>query len=356
MQAVTQRTDAASQRADGGLDGMASVTVAIACASADAFSGLAKAKLLESAARGRGKSYRLTEDAADAELVLVIAKSENDPLMRTVLQSPVYERCGDKCVVVSEADNPAPILPGIYAGIPSRWVTPGWAAAGPYIEKLRPSELENDGLDVPIEYLYSFAGSVYTHPVRERVMKLDDGRALLRDTGDKKTSQHLTFTASEEARLERRRSYDLSLAQSAVVLCPRGVAPASVRFFETLRAGRVPVVISDDWQLPTGPDWERFVVRVPESRVAEIPARLRELESEAYERGRLARAAWDAWFAADVLFERLVEQALKLQQERGDKHLASRIWRRRLLLTPTHVRAALRLLRNRTPRSTRGEA
>jgi hypothetical protein len=330
--------------------------VAIACVVNDKYSSVAKARLTKGANGSRDARYRLIEDPAEADLVLVISKAEQDPFLRFARRSYVYKAHREKCIVVSEGDNPLPLLPGIYAGVSQRFITPGWVASGPYIEKLRPSELEGDGVRLPIEYLYSFSGSIYTHPVREQVLQLVDDRALLRDTGDLKTSQWLTFGAEESERLERRRSYDLSLAQSAFVLCPRGISPASVRFFETLRAGRVPVVISDQWQLPVGPDWEQFVVRIPESRIAEVPARLRELEGEASERGRLARLTWDQWFADEVLFDRVVEQAIVLQKDRGDRHYLSRLWRRRLFLSPSYVRVVLRDIRYKLLRGARGGA
>lgn len=332
-------TDTASPKSE--QPAVAPLAVGVHAAGDCPFAQGMKERLVELAASAQTTRY--AADAADADLVLVVAPPMGDLTMRSVRRDPLYRRCRSKCVVLSEADQPPPLLPGLYAGSTSRWLTPGWALSVPYVQKLRPSELHLDGQDEPIEHLYSFAGSVYTHQLRERLMRLRDDQALLRDTGDRATADHLTFHASEEEKRERRQSYDLSIAQSAFVLCPRGVSPASVRFYETLRAGRVPVVISDDWVLPAGPDWDDFVLRIPEAEVESLPQRIREHEHEAAERGRLARKAWELWFADDVLFDRLVGWAQGVQSNRHDTALA-RCWRQRLLLSREHWRQTARWL------------
>jgi hypothetical protein len=45
-------------------------------------------------------------------------------------------------------------------------------------------------------------------------------------------------------------AYGRELATSRFVLCPRGVASNTIRFFESLMFGRIPVLVSDDAKLP----------------------------------------------------------------------------------------------------------
>src|SRR2546430_7005512 len=56
--------------------------------------------------------------------------------------------------------------------------------------------------------------------------------------------------------------------------------PRSTLFpYTTLfRSGRVPVIVSDDWVEPTGPNWDEFTIRVPEGAVADIPRLLESRE------------------------------------------------------------------------------
>jgi len=52
-----------------------------------------------------------------------------------------------------------------------------------------------------------------------------------------------------------------------------------------LAAGRAPVIISDDWCPPSGPDWDQIAVVWPERRIDELPRHLELIESEAEHRG-----------------------------------------------------------------------
>ena len=76
--------------------------------------------------------------------------------------------------------------------------------------------------------------------------------------------------------------------------------------------GRVPVIVSDQWVPPEGPNWEGFSVRVGEADVEAIPAILLERESEARAMGAAARAAWLEWFSETTSFHRIVEWCLEL--------------------------------------------
>jgi len=78
--------------------------------------------------------------------------------------------------------------------------------------------------------------------------------------------------------------------------------------------GRVPVIISDYWVPPEGPDWNAFSIRVPESDVSKIPAILEDRQHDAPEMARRARQAWEAWFSPVVTFHRVVEWCLDIQR------------------------------------------
>lgn len=66
-----------------------------------------------------------------------------------------------------------------------------------------------------------------------------------------------------------RDSYIDQLDNTKFALSPRGRGLNSIRFFEALRMGRIPVLIADDAKLPLEQkiDYDRFVVRVPEDDV-----------------------------------------------------------------------------------------
>jgi len=111
---------------------------------------------------------------------------------------------------------------------------------------------------------------------------------------------------------EFRTRYVKSIKDSAFVLCPRGGGTSTFRLFETLMLGRVPVIVSDQWVPPDGPDWESFSLRVKEGEIATIPALLERRATDAPAMGRAARAAWFEWFSEGASFHRTVEWCLDL--------------------------------------------
>jgi hypothetical protein len=61
--------------------------------------------------------------------------------------------------------------------------------------------------------------------------------------------------------------------QSMAVLCPRGFGVQSIRFFETLSAGRIPILISNNYILPLENhiDYPAFVWKIDESKIMQLP-------------------------------------------------------------------------------------
>ena len=82
-----------------------------------------------------------------------------------------------------------------------------------------------------------------------------------------------------------------------------------------MKAGRVPVIISDQWVPPKGPAWETFSIRVKENQVSRIPALLEQCELEAEAMGRGARVIWEEWFSKETVYHRIVEWCLSLKRQ-----------------------------------------
>ena len=111
-------------------------------------------------------------------------------------------------------------------------------------------------------------------------------------------------------------SYLSLLMRSKFILCPRGIGTSSWRLFETMKAGRVPVIISDQWVPPEGPSWLECSIRVPESEVMLIPEMLERREVDASKLALAARKVWDDWFSSEAVFHRIVEWCLAIQANR----------------------------------------
>jgi len=82
-----------------------------------------------------------------------------------------------------------------------------------------------------------------------------------------------------------------------------------MRIFESMKSGRAPVIIGDEWCPPPFVNWAACSVRISESDVPFIYDILKERRAEASKMGSAARAEWEATFSAENLFHKTVEAA-----------------------------------------------
>lgn len=114
----------------------------------------------------------------------------------------------------------------------------------------------------------SFVGAEYTHFTRAQIFKLfaDDPRFVLLNRGK---TWH--FYLKDEQLEQNQQQYQDILARSRFALCPRGTGASTIRFWESLEAGAIPVLIADEMRLPSFFDWQQCVIRVKETQVHLIP-------------------------------------------------------------------------------------
>jgi hypothetical protein len=109
------------------------------------------------------------------------------------------------------------------------------------------------------QILVSFIGSI-THNCRKIIkQRIHNDNIIFRDT------YHITpdFFSSNDRSLQEREYKDI-LSKSRFSLCPRGSNPNSVRFWESLAAGAIPILISDNYKLPDW-DWDNTIIRLNEA-------------------------------------------------------------------------------------------
>jgi hypothetical protein len=268
--------------------------------------GRAFEELSRCAGLDRYRVHTLTENPEEADLILFAETVHfDDPEWRTLKAHSYVERFREKCFLYNEADTPWCVLPGLYCSMPSRAFQPRRQKAFNYLYTMNAKVAGVAGPDR--RFLYSFMGAA-NHASRRRILKLRDARAVLDDT----SKFNIWLPTGAEEREARERRYAEVLQSSAFVLCPRGAGTSSYRLYETMKLGVAPVMISDEWVEPEGPDWGAFMLRVGEGEVARIPELLREHEHEALERGARARLAWQQFFSPEVQFHRAVEACREL--------------------------------------------
>lgn len=269
-------------------------------------------RLQEFQAIDRYKVHSLTKDVDAADIIILVGPQF--PSMLDFRRSKSWRCYSEKCFVYNGADKVLPLLPGIYVSLERRFHSSSWTRSGSYLRVAENNNIQPSPFD-HCDLLFSFAGAISNHPTRKKLLSIRDERSLVTDTSKLAVQdrQRDGITGPDDNYIT---SYTSMLERSKFILCPRGLGVSSWRLFEALKAGRVPVIISDQWVPPDGPGWDQFSVRVAEDDVSSIPALLASRENEAKELARKARMAWDEWFSADVLFHQIVESCLAIKRDR----------------------------------------
>ena len=231
-------------------------------------------------------------------------------------KNPLIRRFPEKCFAISDSDRPLPLLHGIYTSAHKGLKFQKRFRSAAY--NLYPKNFRNPQIEAcsgmayldPKEYLFSFIGRD-SAKVRKRLFELPlRPDCFVANSTDKFNlfGQALADQAYWESR------YFEILAQSKFAVCPRGVGSASVRLFEAMRMGVAPLILSDDWIFPKGPDWREFALIVPEKDVDGLYRIAKKQEERALEMGRKARAAYEKYFADEVYFNYLVDQMVDIQR------------------------------------------
>lgn len=282
--------------------------------------------LADSAKRsGLAGAVAATPDSADYLLFV----GTRDVLYRDIRSHPLFRSFRFRSVVYDSNDRVIPLLPGIYPSIERRYFDARRTRSGFYLRWSDSRFVEYSEVGPSTRYLFAFVGSTETHPVRKKLLALRHPRGLVRDTS---SEPGRGFGKSVAVYEDYRRRYGKELAAARFILCPRGAGVGSMRVFEAMKAGRVPIVISDDWVPPTGPEWETFSVRVAEDDAARIPDVLESIESRGSEMGALARREWERHFSPEAAFDTVYGWSCLLAQNCMSAGMPERLSRGRACL------------------------
>ena len=151
-------------------------------------------------------------------------------------------------------------------------------------------------------WLYSFQGvyrpELYLTPVRQWILALPPRSDALIESRREWHFEQAVYReqvhgqSSDLARhaelSQEASSYATALKQSLFALCPSGSGPNSIRLWEALGYGAIPVILADTLALPGDANlWRQAALMVPETpeAVSALPARLEALRADP---GRLA--------------------------------------------------------------------
>jgi len=143
-----------------------------------------------------------------------------------------------------------------------------------------------DGQDlmaIPRRYKYSFMGAYQKHyitDVREKIFKLVNTRddIYIQNTGQwhfqsdvYNSSQNKSGTLNENSDHKNKTLlFCQIMLQSRFSLCPVGSGPGTIRFWESLGYGSIPVLLADCYDLPKHKLWNDSIVIIKENQLDKL--------------------------------------------------------------------------------------
>lgn len=264
------------------------------------------------AVQNRFGVHTLTDSAENADVILFVdAHMPHDWRLPAIMNHPLTQQFPQKTLIYDDRDRPWCTLPGLYVSMPQSSFDKRRQTAVPYYKNHNEYVRLMDA--VQPDLLFSFMGG-RSHKIRDQIFRLSHPHAEITNT-----SRVNFFVSSGEPdyaeKIERQKQiFADTLLRSKFVICPRGAGTSSIRLYEAMSAGRAPVIISDNWQRPVGPDWEKCALTVREADIEKIPQLLEERERDAEAIGAQALAEYTAWFAPDVMFHHLIESCREVLQ------------------------------------------
>ena len=141
---------------------------------------------------------------------------------------------------------------------------------------------EKDLIEMKRPLLFSFMGGLqpgYLTDIRERIFKMNKKQdVFIENTGGWHFNNIVytnlqNFEQEENVSIEHKggtQRYNEVMMNSRFSLCPSGTGPNSIRFWESLAIGTIPVLFSDTLELPHHELWENSIVRVEENKISDL--------------------------------------------------------------------------------------
>jgi len=155
-----------------------------------------------------------------------------------------------------------------------------------------------DLLNYKRDIVYSFAGgyqSDYLTDIRIRIFnRKHPEHTIIKNTGDWHFNK-LVYHSSQnntgklninQDHIDKTKYYNELLLRSRYTLAPSGSGPNSIRFWEALGAGSIPILLSDTLELPEHELWDDAIIKLSETYIERIPEILQTISPEKEEKMR----------------------------------------------------------------------
>lgn len=151
---------------------------------------------------------------------------------------------------------------------------------------------KKDFVNYERQYLYSFMGGVqnnYISSIRNDIFNMKHpSNTFIKNTGQWHFNNVVYSNKqnkNKELNIDKKHLYNTEkynelLLNSRFSLCPSGSGPNSIRFWESLAVGSIPILLADTLELPDGPEWKDAIIRLPEKNLTLLPKILDEITKE----------------------------------------------------------------------------
>ncbi len=151
------------------------------------------------------------------------------------------------------------------------------------------NDVDFEKIDRPI--LYSFRGGwnkFYLSDLRKRIFSLSKKEDIIIENSNNWHFQDTVYNKKQNHLGKYNKGNDVDhynqlLLKSKFSLCPAGSGPGSIRFWECLACGSIPVLLSDKLDLPCLPanlSWEESIIFHPENKLNTLDKTIRSVSEE----------------------------------------------------------------------------
>jgi len=275
----------------------------------------------------------LVDDPESANIILVGNVREQEGWGKRIIQNKIFKEFPGKSFALSGDDRPLFLHHGIYDNGSKNLISKHRIKTGsytlspekyqnPYVKK----HYENHTIMKNKEYLFTFKGRD-SHPIRKQLFEMQFQRKDIEITD----SSNFNLWSNEEIdKSQVQRDYCDLILNSKFTICPQGSGVNSIRLFESMQLGVAPVIISDRWRYPSGPDWQEFSITISERQIHNLEEIVCGYEDLYADMGQKARQAYYKYFSEPVYFNYLIDNCLEIL--RTQKIPESWYWKARYLI------------------------
>jgi hypothetical protein len=172
---------------------------------------------------------------------------------------------------------------------------------------LYPVKYNNDNMDrkIDFKYKYSFEGAyskIYMTNIRDKINMLPKTDDVFINLNDEFYYNKIIYK-NIKYESEKDDNYVMLLKNSKYTLCPSGTGPGSIRFFEAMSYGSVPILLADTLKLIDYINicWNDYIVIIDENDIYDINNILEREESKYIKRQANCIELFNKYFHPDKM-------------------------------------------------------